>query len=181
MSSPTATSSGDVCRSAAALQVDATSDETRSSLVPTNIKVAAKPVIATDGRKTWSDRKIISYLKIFYSGICNGQRLNNRLDELDGKFDALNGKFDRLESRVVAEHRNSLSRIENNTLPTPEYLESLHSLMTNEPIHNLPNAVQGIQALNMSNANRILEELGHEPSGNLAARKRRILLEFGVT
>ncbi|KAL2285916.1 hypothetical protein FJTKL_07408 [Diaporthe vaccinii] len=107
--------------------------------------------------------------------------LTHRVDGLNDRVDGLSNKFDQLQNRVMAEHHNSLSRIANNRLPTPEHLEGLHNVLTNELIPQLPTTVQGIQSLNMYNATRILEELGQEPSGNLAARKRRILLELGVT
>ncbi|KAG8168481.1 hypothetical protein KVR01_001230 [Diaporthe batatas] len=95
-----------------------------------------------------------------------------QLVTLNHRVDGLSNKLDQLENRFWQT---------NNRLPTPEYLEGLHNMQTNGLIPNLPNTVQGIQSLNLNNANRILEELGHEPSGNLVARKRRILLEFGVT
>ncbi|KAH8742327.1 hypothetical protein F5883DRAFT_75285 [Diaporthe sp. PMI_573] len=69
----------------------------------------------------------------------------------------------------------------NNTLKTPVRLEVLHDVTTNEPIHDFPETVDGIQALNMANANRILAALGHEPRGSLPQKKRRILLEAGIT
>lgn len=90
--------------------------------------------------------------------------LNGRVDGLNGRMDELSNKFDQLENRVIAEymktphpakkwltqcirHHNSLSRIANNRLPTPEHLEDLHNVRSNELIPNLPNTVQGIQGL----------------------------------
>ncbi|KAH8754607.1 hypothetical protein F5883DRAFT_573244, partial [Diaporthe sp. PMI_573] len=57
MSSPTAASPSDVRCSVAAPQLNATSDETRNSLVSTNSIVAVKPIITTGLNATSTDCK----------------------------------------------------------------------------------------------------------------------------
>ncbi|KAH8751934.1 hypothetical protein F5883DRAFT_651637 [Diaporthe sp. PMI_573] len=93
--------------------------------------------------------------------------LTERVDGLTERVDSLSAKIDIMKIRASAE--------------TPERLELLYNTTTNEPIDNFPDTVEGIQALNMANANRILVALGHEPRGSLPQKKRRILLEAGIT
>ncbi|KAI2466464.1 hypothetical protein F4781DRAFT_405609 [Annulohypoxylon bovei var. microspora] len=107
--------------------------------------------------------------------------INTRLDNLEGTVATINTRLGRLETRIQASDANSIARLCNNSITSPDVeLEPLRSVLNNQIIEDLITSTSGIKAFNGPKVNELLQALGLDMAGNANAKKRRLLQACGI-
>ncbi|KAI2464945.1 hypothetical protein F4781DRAFT_411024 [Annulohypoxylon bovei var. microspora] len=99
--------------------------------------------------------------------------INTRLDNIDTRLD-------NIDNRTQASDANSISRLINNSITSPDAeLEPLRSLLDNTIIHDLSTSADSIKRFTGPKLNQILSALGLENGGDVNIRRKRLLHACG--
>ncbi|KAK5117648.1 hypothetical protein LTR62_005071 [Meristemomyces frigidus] len=109
------------------------------------------------------------------------QQMQTMQQQMQTMQQQLLGMEERLGGRISANNTNTLSRLHNSQLTSPDQtLAPLSNPMTNAPIDEFPATPATLANLSMASATNLLTALGESTAGNLTAKRQRIRRAIGL-